>query len=418
MAESSTAVRRPKRVILCENAIQEVVDLEYEAEYQYKIELARSGVDATLVSEGIPDVISGVTVEGVSSVLCAGIPFGESGGRRVQETKKCVISVSAGNDDVLDGSCQKASDEAWTCFLYQANVRVLYNSECSEDEIETATVNAIGSTYNADQMTQRINGEFSFAEESGVVYIGLSAEEAIPVPGITATLRGVESADDGISDGAKASILILLLLAFFIGLALFVKRRRSVRKVDGNDLDLEEGDNETSYRSKADRTLRSSKTSGNGSYLTADFKNLGLHHSKLDVHHCSSALCQTCRPTTGVVNMIRLPRLDSISLSPEAFAEHHIKEEQKEDNIETISPSRVSFGLPRDQSGVHSELTGDHEMSIVGLQQQRDNGSGGLQRTTTNTYEADDVDFVRVTSPRRVFSFLNRNQSRRKQMQL
>ena len=39
-----------------------------------------------------------------------------------------------------------------------------------------------------------------------------------------------------------------------------------------------------------------SQTDDDMTYMTSDFNNLGMHHSKLDVHACSSASCDQCNP--------------------------------------------------------------------------------------------------------------------------
>ena len=84
-----------------------------------------------------------------------------------------------------------------------------------------------------------------------------------------------------VSKGGKAAISVVVILIVLATLAWWKRwyANRSLR--DLKSMSTEESQNH------AEET---------GSYMTSDFNNLGLSHSKLNVHRCTSGACLVCNP--------------------------------------------------------------------------------------------------------------------------
>jgi hypothetical protein len=101
----------------------------------------------------------------------------------------------------------------------------------------------------------------------------------------------------GLTAGGITLVTLVVLASLLIFTFVLVWRRHVIRR------------NRRLDDMKSIRTSWSQPTrDGNGSYLTADFNDLALRHTKLNVHKCKSGFCEVCRPNLGVVQMLQVPR--------------------------------------------------------------------------------------------------------------
>jgi hypothetical protein len=91
----------------------------------------------------------------------------------------------------------------------------------------------------------------------------------------------------GLNRAGKIAVAFMALLVFLL-LLLCCWWRREVARRKARAAGAGGGDNKS-----MDDTYDSAYLDED-SYMTSDFNNLGLHHSKLDVHECTSATCRAC----------------------------------------------------------------------------------------------------------------------------
>jgi hypothetical protein len=318
---------RPTKLVVCKNVEAEVFALSTIFNYAYLVELeeASDGVPMEVLTDALPQLTSGASVESVAAAIC-GDP--------------CMVSVSGGQADLYTGNCTASADPRQSCSLYDGSIKVVHTPECERDAVRAAVKVALEESVDTEPFLNSVNnGSLDvsvtdvdlYVKPTGVQQVEAEPEaepepepvDTAPVPSTNAVFS---SSEGGLTTGAKIitafgtiAMMALLLALCWIAAAW----RRSTERHRQNRQKLE--DDERSLR-----TDWSSPTDDN-SFLKPDFYDLALQHSKLDVHKCHSALCTVCNPNLGVVNMVTvarsgdrwngpiLPHVMSSDLAPEAY---------------------------------------------------------------------------------------------------
>jgi hypothetical protein len=393
---------RATKVIACANVAPEVYALSTIFNYEYVVELdAPSSNVSTLVKETrLPAVVSGASVEAVAEIACS---------------NPCVVSISVGPDDTYNGECVESATLQQSCSLYDGSIKVVHTPECEKQTVRINVMAALKNGFQTQDFYDSINGRGVGATVTNVS-LYFAAAPPTPDPSVISGIQGdtfFTTTGGGISTGGKVMVAFgsLALLALVVALfCIFFAWRRSIEQRQ-KQLD-EDG------RSLA--TDWSLPTDDN-SFLKPDFYDLALRHSKLDVHQCHSALCEVCRPTLGVVNMISVsragdtwngpvPRVLSSDLAPEAYGldandiDEHGFPIKEIDSLRALSPMldhersynpyETSFEDEPDTSLDTSFERGESSLSVVSL-----NRSGASRGSLLHDTE-EGFNFVRVAHPR------------------
>jgi len=215
-------------------------------------------------------------------------------------------------------TCVPTDASSESCAVYEAEVDVAYDGEgdnSSAGEVTTTVTTVAEDTLsgdNADGLETTVAEELDDGNEA-LTFVGYGIPEVKDKVG--AGLSGESFADDsnqGLTRAEKMAIAFMSVLLFLLLLLCFVCCRRN-RNRDWDSKSVDTGDTQLSPTRGAGGGIGGSRGSRGGSskggskcslsdlgddmtYMTSDFNNLALHHSKLDVHKCSSASCDQCNP--------------------------------------------------------------------------------------------------------------------------
>jgi hypothetical protein len=195
--------------------------------------------------------------------------------------------------------------------VFEAAIDIVYDNSGDENNEEAVadTVTTIAEdTSNGDEIENIVN---EGAEDDGEVVTNVGYGDgpekdtngpasAGPGKDTNGTASPTEEAsyaqDNGLSKGEKAAIAIasIFLLLLLILCCLWRRHlRRQQEEAWGNKSVATE---DTAREALAQGSNSFSDGDDDATYRTSDFNNLGLHHSKLDVHMCTSATCDQCNP--------------------------------------------------------------------------------------------------------------------------
>jgi hypothetical protein len=311
---------RPTKLIVCKSVEAEVFALSTIFNYAYLVELeeASDEVSMEVLTDALPQLTSGASVESVAAAICS---------------DPSVVSVSGGEADLYTGNCTASANPQQSCSLYDGSIKVVHTPEIERDAVRAAVKAALEETVNTEPFLDSVNNgslDISvtdidlYVKPTGVVQVEAEPEpEPVDNAPVAATGAVFATTGGGLTTGAKIitafgtlAMMALLLALCWIVAAWRRKNERYRQKLEDDERSL--------------RTDWSSPTDDN-SLLNPDFHDLALQHSKLDVHKCRSALCTVCNPNLGVVNMITvarsgdrwngpiLPHVMSSDLAPEAY---------------------------------------------------------------------------------------------------
>lgn len=213
--------------------------------------------------------------------------------------------------------CVPTNEASGSCGVYQGTMQVAYDDEgenssasevsetvhaVAEDTlsgdgaagVEATVAESLDDSANGDQLTGLGYGNPNDEKEKDVGTAGLSGE----------VFR--DTSNQGLSRAGKAAIAamsaLILLLLLLCCICWRRKRNRNGGKGSGGSSGGSMGTDATLASSPGRRGFFGGGSASKGSlsdddtYLTSDYNNLGLHHSKLDVHQCQSASCLQCSP--------------------------------------------------------------------------------------------------------------------------
>lgn len=230
--------------------------------------------------------------------------------RRLNEQRRR-LEIQGYSDKVkcnCDASgCTPKNPASGSCAVCEAEMTIAYDDEgddaTAEEVTETVTTVAEDTLTGdgSDDIDATVNDELDDSDDT-LTSIGYGDPDD-PDDSGPSSIVGEEYRDtegQGLSRAGKMaiafmSVLILLLLL----LCIVCWRRRSNRETDSKSIgtdgtDLSPGRKGLFGGSRGSNSL--SDDESYNTYLTSDFNNLGLHHSKLDVHKCASASCEQCNP--------------------------------------------------------------------------------------------------------------------------
>lgn len=292
------SVRRSTTAIIC-NSIDGAVT-RTDINYFYKVELNDPELDfpSNFVEDDLPPLVDGASVEAIADLLCDldttrrklgdFLQGGEiDHGRRATELDKiaaCVVSVSTGNPDQAIGFCEPSSGDR-SCFENQGDIRIIHTADCDSEEIEAAALTALRAAMPTNRYLEPINSRITQENTEVLLVSIIDREDKSKV--VSSINAGYEEPQDTQLSVAAIFFVVFaisLLLALLIFLCCWRHRVLSQKR-------------------QLDDDLRSIKTDwsgddgrGNRRFLPADFHNLSLRPSNVDVHKCASGICAVCNP--------------------------------------------------------------------------------------------------------------------------
>jgi hypothetical protein len=202
--------------------------------------------------------------------------------------------------------CMPTDENSESCGVYEATVVVAFDDEgednTSASEVSSTVTGAAEDSFANDDIKKTVNEELDDTGEAATV-VGYGNpnngnEEA--TSGINGEIQ--TESKSGLSRAGKAAIAAMAALILLLLLLCFICWRRR-RNHSDEDKSVGSGNTELSpsrrlFGSGSRGASRSggSQTDDDMTYMTSDFNNLGMHHSKLDVHVCASASCDQCNP--------------------------------------------------------------------------------------------------------------------------
>ena len=186
-----------------------------------------------------------------------------------------------------------------TCTVYEATMDIVYDTtgkDNTDTNEVTDTVTAIAKEHlNGEDIKNKVN---NWADHDGghdemmVTNIAYGLPEEDMSGGQEASYKQ----EQGLSKGEKAAIFVVASILLLLLLILFCLWRRHLHRRKE-----EEAMANKSVATQDTAAVAPGRGSDgdDSSYKTSDFNNLGLHHSKLDVHWCTSGTCELCNPIQG-----------------------------------------------------------------------------------------------------------------------
>jgi hypothetical protein len=210
--------------------------------------------------------------------------------------------------------CVPTNEASGSCGVYEGTIQIAYDDEgenssasevsetvhaVAEDTlsgdgaagVEATVADSLDDSDTGDQLIDFGYGNPNDEKEKDVGTAGLSGE----------VFRDTSS--QGLSRAGKAAIAAMSALVLLLLLLCCIcwRRRRNGNGGKGGSSDGSLGTDATLASSPGRRGFlgggaSKGSLSDDDTYLTSDYNNLGLHHSKLDVHQCQSASCLQCSP--------------------------------------------------------------------------------------------------------------------------
>ena len=282
-----------------ENVTDTTLSFHYEAETQ-----GPANASEAREMEEIPKGSDVATAFAFADELC-GVPGWE-----------CIIYVSINDDDSRynetvqgDNSYCDTVNGNGECFAYNGDILVHHNDDCTKDEIRDRFIQVMTDPNNgmsSDKYLENANfyarPDVSLppADDERIVDVRLATggsgdDGGSVIAGIAGTPVVAGASSQTVTNGAWIVVALVGALLLALILLLLAGRRKRSNKLSEEDV--------KSLKSMRSNYSKGASTAGN-SYMTADMRNLGAMHSKLDVHKCKSATCEVCKPNLGKVNMV------------------------------------------------------------------------------------------------------------------
>lgn len=278
---------RTTREIVCRDigTGMEILNTELNVKYLAETNTEEGEVPAYFLNQELPAFVAEAAITMAAGVLCP-----KEGETATTVVGNCVLAVSSGEPGENIGGCEPSEEESKSCFEYSDSFVVLHSTDCSKEAIQTAGMLLVKNGLESEDFLAAVNQRAG----SDVVITKLALIESGDVAAATTEIM---VADGSLTGWGKffvslTALAVVGLLAFLFAWHRHVQKRN--RRME-DDL-------------KSCRTDWSNGTDGQKSYLEADFRDLALRHSKMNVHKCKSALCEVCRPSLGQVHMLSVPR--------------------------------------------------------------------------------------------------------------
>jgi hypothetical protein len=203
------------------------------------------------------------------------------GGARLLEIQGYSEEMTCKNIATCDGDSK-------TCNVYEATIDIVYDNtgdDNTDAEEVTDTVTAIAEEkLNDDGIKNTVNDGADDEGDEVVTNIAYG----VPEEGVSGEVSYAQ--EQGLSKAEKAAIATASILLLLL-LILFCLWRRHMRRRQ------EEALANKSVATQDTAVPGRGTDADDSSYKTSDYNNLGMYHSKLDVHRCASGTCEVCNPT-------------------------------------------------------------------------------------------------------------------------
>ena len=261
----------------------------------------------SLLAQKLPLLVQGASVEALHHTLCA-MGLDESTGRKpstVVRLAQCMYSITASQYQEMT-FCDDAASEP-NCVAFSGVLKLFHAENCAKD-IELAALLAIEQGVQQASFVESINARLT-RFDNHVVRVVASENGLARDGGVAAaTSAAMVSSHRKISPGGYVMITLAGALLVLLFSLLFMQQRQQRRRSRA----LEEKSTKTDITPE-------------GSYLTADFGNLALQHSKNDVHRCYSAMCPVCMSNPDDIQMVKIPKDQATLVERRDFASSYME---------------------------------------------------------------------------------------------
>jgi len=338
------------RTVVCKEVSVGTFALKTEINISYAAETDAAFADLPMdfLNREIPAFVAEAAISTTADSLCDDdrIRHGRLL-RQLSEYSHCVISVSSGKPGKLQGTCNPTLPQSESCHWYEDSFSVLHTSECTEDEIRSVSSAAVTNGLESASFLQSVNSEI---DDATVTRLALYSPDDGSLSNARAPPTTVLVDQSGLTPVGGFLVFVILFSMLALVVFLFAWRRRINRKRQLED-DL-----------KSVRTDWSANSLGDGSYLQPNFRDLGLHHSKLNVHRCKSAMCTVCRPSLGTVHILKVaPGVTRVGYDGRVDSER-----ENDQQCQTLSPLELdSFEeLPPPEHGLDISMDEGSEAEV------------------------------------------------------
>ena len=216
--------------------------------------------------------------------------------RRLNERRLEIQGYSPSVTCEFSADCIPTNPDSKSCAVYEAEVDIAYDDEgdnSSAGEVSSTVTTVAEDTLTGDGsegLEATVADDLDDANED-LTFLGWGNTNAQEEAG--AGLSGdkfVDESNQGLTRAGKMAIAFMSALLLLLLLLCVICWRRRTREWDSKSVDT--GDTQLSPGQRGS----ASDVGDDMTYMTSDFNNLGLHHSKLDVHKCASASCDQCNP--------------------------------------------------------------------------------------------------------------------------
>lgn len=380
--DASLALRalqeRPTQTMGCNPfESQEFFTTDLQVSYEiFTDEPIQDDFGESLLAQKLPLLVQGASVETLHHTLCA-IGLDESTGRKpstVVRLAQCMYSITASQHEEMT-FCTDAENEP-NCVAFAGVLKLFHAVDCADD-IELAALLGIEQGVQQVSFVESINRRLT-RFDNHVVQVVVSENGHARDGGVAAaTSAAMATTDRKISPGGYVMIALaggLLLLLFAL---LFVQQRHQRRR-----------------RRALDEKSTRTDTTPDESYITADFGNLALQHSKNDVHRCDSALCPVCMSNPDDIQMVQIPK------DQPTFVEHpDLASSYLESYMRGYEEDDYTFEAEGGEEGI--ETIAQEEVPVeIGFRRKRRRFP--LFRKKPPAVALESVSFVRVASAQRL----------------
>lgn len=209
------------------------------------------------------------------------------------------LAIQGHSEEMTCTEIDTCEGDSETCTVFEAAIDVVFDNsgdENNEEAVADSVTTIAKETLNGDEIENNINaGVQDDGEMVTNVGYGDGPEKDTDVSP-SGTTEAFYQQDDGLSKSEKAAIAIASIFLFLLLILFCLWRRHLRRKQEEAWASNKSVDTVDTTPGTPGRGTNSGSDGDDATYMTSDFNNLGMHHSKLDVHVCTSATCDQCNP--------------------------------------------------------------------------------------------------------------------------
>ena len=225
-----------------------------------------------------------------------------------RQRKLQLESISPGSNDLYLEDCVPKNQASQNCRRYDGTLVIGFDDQqkgVSAEKVGNGVLQRLVADMGSDEYLPSVNralnsSDYNFtvtqvSYESTTFFDQFNNDKSFAA----ANSANYSVQEAGISGFGKAVVPILIILFFLMVASVFLmqrSRRRKQRRFAAKDIDglYLETNEESLEDAESFKDIETFSDVGEQEYIDADAKNLGMYHSKLDVHRCNNLDCAAC----------------------------------------------------------------------------------------------------------------------------